>query len=65
MQVRKVLRILSSASGRTLSCTLGHRACTDSFLGGKRWDLTWSRLWPTEAKTALFALEQICSMDGA
>src|SRR6218665_25110 len=35
MQVRKVLNILSSASGRTLSCTLGHRACTESFLGGK------------------------------
>ena len=34
MRVRKVLRILSSASGRTLSCTLGRRACTDSFFGG-------------------------------
>ena len=64
MRVRKVLRILSSASGRTLSCTLGRRACTDSFFGGRRWDNTCSGLWHTEAKSALSAFEQICSMDG-
>ena len=36
MRGRKVLRILSSASGRIQSCTLGRRACTDSFYGRKR-----------------------------
>src|SRR6218665_1130472 len=67
MRVRQVLRILSSASGRTLSCALGRRACTECFFGGKMSDNTWTGLRhrPTEAKGALSAFEQIYSMDGA
>src|SRR6218665_753585 len=65
MRARKFLRILSSATGRTLSCTLGRRACTDSFFGGRKSDNTWSGLWHTEAKSALSAFEQICLIDGA
>ena len=63
MRIGKVLRIRSSAFGRTLSRTLGAGASTDCFLREKS-ETSRDQGCGLPRQSALSALEQICWMGG-